>query len=46
MRLRPILEILIILGVVGLIVEIAEGHGWMLVAAGAAAAVWSLARSH
>ena len=46
MRPRPILEILIILGAIGLILEIAEGHTWVLIAAGAAAAIWLMARSH
>jgi len=46
MRPRPIIEILIILGIVGLIVEIAEGHPWMLIAAGVAATIWLMSRSH
>ena len=46
MRPRPVLEVLIVLGLVGLLLEIAEGHTWVLVASGAAAAIWLLARSH
>lgn len=45
MRPRTVIEVLIVLGVVGLMVEIAEGHPWALVAAGVAAAIWLLARS-
>jgi len=36
---------LVVLGTVGLLSEIAEGHTWVLVAAGAAAALWLLGRS-
>jgi hypothetical protein len=36
---------LVVLGVVGLCIEIADGRPWVLVAAGAAAAVWILSRS-
>lgn len=46
MRPRPIAETLIVLGVVGLLLEIAGGHTWVLVAAGVAASIWFLARSH
>ena len=46
MRQRNIIEILIILGTIGLIVEIAEGHSWVLIAAGVAAAIWLMARTH
>ena len=46
MRPRPIIEMLIILGTVGLIVEIAEGHSWVLICAGVAAAIWLMARTH
>ena len=46
MRPRAIVEILIVLGIVGLLLEIAEGHTWIVVGAGVAAAVWVLARSH
>lgn len=46
MRPRPIIEILIVLGTVGLIVEITEGHTWVLIAAGVAAAIWLMARTH
>ena len=46
MRPRPILETLMVIGIVGLLLEIAEGHTWVVVAAGVAAAVWLLARSH
>lgn len=46
MRPRPVLEMLIVLGIVGLALEVAEGHAWVLIATGAAAAIWLLARSH
>lgn len=46
MRPRAIVEILIVLGVVGLLLEIADGHTWIVVAAGVAAAVWLMATSH
>jgi hypothetical protein len=46
MRPRPIIEILIILGIIGLILEITEGHPWVLIAAGVAATIWLMARTH
>jgi hypothetical protein len=46
MRPRIILEILVVLGVLGLLLEIAEGHTWILVGAGVGAAIWLFARSH
>ncbi len=46
MRPRVILEVLIVMGVVGLLLEIAGGHPWPVIAAGAAAAIWLLARSY
>jgi hypothetical protein len=46
MRPRPVLETLIVMGLIGLLLEITEGHPWVLVAAGAVAAIWLLARSH
>lgn len=46
MRLRPILEMLIVMGVIGLLLEITEGHTWIVITAGAVAAIWLLARSH
>ena len=46
MRPRPVIEILIVLGTIGLILEIAEGHPWVLIAAGVAAAIWLMSRSH
>lgn len=46
MRPRPVLEVLIVLGVIGLLLEIAEGHTWILISAGVVAAIWLLARSH
>jgi hypothetical protein len=45
MRLRLIVEILIVIGVLGLMVEIAEGHTWLFVAAGVAGAIWLLSRA-
>ena len=45
MRPRPVAEVLVVLGVVGLMVEIAEGHTWIVVAAGVAAAIWLMART-
>ncbi len=46
MRPRAIVEILIVIGITGLLLEIAEGHTWIVVGAGAAAAIWLMARSH
>ncbi len=46
MRPRVILEVLIVMGFVGLLLEIAEGHTWIVVSAGVAAASWLMARSH
>ena len=46
MRPRAIAEMLIVLGIVGLLLEIAEGHTWIVVGAGVAAAIWMLARSY
>ena len=45
MRPRPVVEVLVVLGVVGLMVEIAEGHTWLVIAAGVAATIWLMARS-
>ena len=45
MRPLPILEILIALGVIGLLLEIAAGHTWLVIIAGVAAAIWLLSRS-
>jgi hypothetical protein len=49
-RIRVILEVLVVLGVFGLFLEIAGGHPWPViaagVAAGVAAAIWLVARSH
>jgi hypothetical protein len=38
--------VLIVLGVIGLLLEIAEGHTWIVISAGVAAALCLLARSH
>ncbi|MEO8613776.1 MAG: hypothetical protein ABI600_01435 [Luteolibacter sp.] len=46
MRPRVVLEMLVVLGVVGLALELAEGHTWVLIASGVAAAIWLLARSY
>jgi hypothetical protein len=46
MRPRPAIEVLVVLGITGLLLELAAGYTWVLVAAGAATAVWLLARSH
>jgi len=46
MRPRTIAEILIVLGVIGLLLELAEGHTWIVVGAGIAATVWLLGKSH
>jgi len=37
---------LVVLGLTGLLLELADGHTWALVTAGAVAAVWLMARSH
>ena len=44
MRTRAILEVLLVMGIVGLLLEISEGHTWIVVGAGAAAALWRIAR--
>ena len=46
MRPRPVLEVLVVMGVVGLMLEIAGGHPWPVIAAGVAAAIWLMSRSH
>ena len=46
MRPPVVLEMLVVLGVVGLALELAEGHTWVLIASGVAAAIWLLARNH
>ena len=46
MRPRVILEVLVVMGAVGLLLEISGGHTWPVVAAGVATAVWLLARSY
>jgi len=46
MRPRVVLEVLVVLGVVGLMLELAGGHTWAVIAAGVAAAIWLLARSN
>jgi hypothetical protein len=46
MRPRPLLEILAVLGVVGLVMELASAHVWPLIAAGIATTIWLLARTH
>ena len=44
MRPRAVAEMLIVLAVVGICLEIAEAHMWVLIAAGVAAAIWMMAR--
>jgi len=44
MRLRAILEVILVMGIVGLLLEISEGHTWIVVGAGVAAALWRIAR--
>jgi hypothetical protein len=46
MRPRPVAEILVVLAVLGICLEIAEAHMWVLIAAGVAATIWLMARSH
>jgi hypothetical protein len=46
MRPRVILEVLIVMGVVGILLEIAGGHPWPVIAAGVAAAIWLMARTY
>jgi hypothetical protein len=46
MRPRVIIEVLVVLAVIGLILEVADGHPWVLISAGVAAAIWLMARSH
>jgi len=41
-----IAEILIVMGIVGLLLEITEGHPWVIVAAGVAAAIWLMGHTH
>ena len=45
MRPRPVLEVLVVMGVVGLMLEIAGGHPWPVIAAGVAAAIWLMGLS-
>ena len=44
MRTRAILEVILVMSIVGLLLEIAEGHTWIVVGAGAAAAFWRIGR--
>ena len=46
MRPRVIAEVLVIVGIIGLLLEVAEGHTWIVVGAGVAAAIWLLGKSH
>jgi hypothetical protein len=46
MRPRVILEVLVVMGIVGLLLEIAGGHPWPVIAAGVAAAILLMGRSH
>lgn len=46
MRIRPIVEILIVIAITGILLEVAKTYVWALVAAGVVAAVWLLARSN
>ncbi|MBN8459819.1 MAG: hypothetical protein J0M04_18470 [Verrucomicrobia bacterium] len=46
MNLRPTAEILVVLAVVGIALEIADGHTWTVIAAGVFAAIWLLNRTH
>lgn len=45
MRPRVILEVLVVIGIVGLLLEIADGRPWPVIMAGVAAAIWLMARS-
>lgn len=45
MKPRPIIEVLIVMGVIGIVVEIAAAHTWIVIAAGVASAFWLLSRS-
>lgn len=46
MRVRPVIEVVIVIAVTGLLLEVAKASMWALVAAGVVAAVWILGRSH
>lgn len=45
MKPRPVLEVLIVMGVIGILVEIAAVHTWISIAAGVSAALWLLSRA-
>ena len=45
MRPRPVLEMLVVLGVVGLALELADGRPWVLITT-SVAWLWLLVRSH
>lgn len=45
MRTRITLEIVIVIGIIGLLMEIAGGNTWIAVSAGVAAAIWLLSRT-
>lgn len=45
MNARIVAEVVVVLAVVGLLLEIAEGHTWVVIAAGVAAAIWLCARA-
>ena len=44
MRIRILLETLAVIGAVGLLLEIAGGHMWLVVAAGVTATLWLIGR--
>ena len=44
MKPRAVLEVMIVTGLVGLTLELAEAHVWIIVAAGVAAVIWLLKR--
>ena len=45
MNARIVVEVVAVLSVVGLLLELAGGHTWVLVAAGVAAAIWLCSRA-
>lgn len=45
MNPRLIAEVVVVIAVIGLLLEIAGGHTWVVVAAGVAAAIWLVSRA-
>lgn len=45
MNTRTLAEVVIVLAVIGLLLEIAAGNTWLVIAAGAVAGLWLVSRA-